>query len=144
MLNILVISRHPKYQFNPDALLKAIMIKWIVDQKPIRSSFITQLFIAIDDLKCMDGVILRLNLDVVPFLDQPSSRNSHQKIEKFLRQHNFYDASSSCDKLKAANCAYSLEQSILTLIGYLVIGAAIDAYENNIKFYNNRLLVLKN
>lgn len=152
-LNILALSRSSHWRgFGPDKLIEEIIAKYISEHCNI-DNYERELFKAITDRDCLDGVYYRLNYmilltnvmpdkttvatkygvyshiekiepEAAPFYDLKTK----EAIKEFLVEKDAYDdkIASVTGKIQKIYKEYDLEQSLLAWVGYIILRHRID------------------
>lgn len=133
-----------------DDVLEGILLIWLKNKNPndIRE-YVAALSDAINESNCMEGIYLRLNLNTVthPLPDnirihthfgtvsqtKPPHKSAftgelRDKMKSFLIQEEQYTGSLNIiyDRLAGIKQEYTLEQNLLSWMGYIVIRAMVD------------------
>lgn len=152
-IDILAFSRSSRWSTgSPDQLMEEIIAAWLKTRVNPDQYFI-ELFHAIENSGCLDGVYHRLNLMAIMKPEQPNiikiitkygsqtiaedkptkykpfeDEDTKNAVKEFLKEKEKFieTLSSVCYELKEDFRLYNLEQSLLAWIGYLVLRIKID------------------
>lgn len=138
-MNILALSRSDKWPgFEVDTILLRVLSEWFHKD---HGEFINQTFHALDDLKCVEGLLLRLNLDILlPTTtdtiriktaiktvtlqknEQVFTITQRAQIKQILLTNRQYISNRDTvySKLAQLHNSYFIEQAMVSWIGYLV------------------------
>jgi hypothetical protein len=118
-----------------DGTMERLLGSWIASHITDYPAYVQDLFAAINKLKCLPGVYLRLNLAC---LAQPTMRpqggisfdgpeifvgKRRRQVRRFLMEQRLFSPhiQQVYDGLREAHNSYSLEQALLGWMGYLIV-----------------------
>lgn len=161
---ILTLSRTRYWPgFEVDAILEACLSQWIKENVENLDDYARQLYEAILELDCIDGLFLRLNHDVVAQPDTSTIRvsTSHGSVEvgssqprrqvllgkarqhmkTLLQREGQYMGSLDhvYAGLKNIHDSHNIEQALLSWMGYLIVRSLAENHQPVIS--GNRLLI---
>jgi hypothetical protein len=149
--------------YEVDAVLEACLTKWIKENVGDLDEYARILYEAIIELECTDGLFLRLNHDVVAQPDTSTIRVSttqgsvevgsgqprrqvlmgraRQHMKVLLQREGQYASSLDViyNGLKRIHDSHTIEQSLLSWMGYLVVRSIAENHQPVIS--ENRLLI---
>lgn len=158
---ILALSRTDKWpNYNIDEIVEFIVTNWIKENVKNPSKYLTDLWNAIRKTECEIGMMARLNADAIAktsfdrvkistkygVITQESHQKStldtatRQKI-KHLLQHEFVnDSNILYERISALHRHHTIEQTILSWIGYMAVRTILISSPAPIAF-NGQLLI---
>ena len=150
-------DKWPGYDVNE--LVEFILAKWLKEYVDDPSEYLVNLWNAIIKTNCEDGMMARLNIDIItkPFneriiintkngkitqeIQSPQLTNAIKQRIKQLLQDRFISSNNILyEKISALHRHYTIEQKILSWIGYIAVKTIIISSPAPITF-NGRLLI---
>lgn len=149
-----------------DGVLEGLLKSWLKETKPNYDEFMKTLFEAIYNLECIQGVLLRLNFDAV---SQPAhsrtiintrfgtitkeSEPRHQVLlgtareeaKRLLSNQKQFsrDLNHITNGLRSIHQTYTLEQTLISWMGYIILRAIIESTSIPIRIVDQRVLMDK-
>lgn len=154
-------SRHwPGY--SPDGVLEYCLVEWMskIEQSP--EEYAQNLFNALHELDCLEGVYLRLNHDVIALMDMSTIRittpigstvhkkrprrdvligETRKRVKTFLQKEGKFAGHIDVvySGLQRVHATYDLEQSLLSWMGYIIVRTIAENFQPAI--FGNRLVI---